>query len=739
MHWPTILTATVVLTTICTVCASAEPPARNYTIRTIDLTQETQRQVVIDREPGQYLGHPTTVLLEDNKTMLIVYPKGHGRGAIVMKRSTDTGLTWSDRLPVPENWATSKEVPTIYRVVDREGVKRLIMFSGLYPNRMAFSEDDGQTWSPLEPIHDFGGIVSMGDLVRLKDGRYMAFFHDDGRFYKGKMKKGPFFVYKTVSDDGGLTWSDPEIVVQHPKAHLCEPGVVRSPDGNQLAMLLRENSRKFNGFVTYSNDEGATWSDPVELPASLTGDRHKGRYAPDGRLVFVFRDTTHVSPTKGDFVAWVGTYDDIVAGREGQYRVRLLDNTKGGDCGYPGLELLPDGTFIATTYGHWTKGEEPYIMSSRFKLSELDDRASAAPKVSVPFVSGDDGYHTFRIPATIVTQAGTVLAFAEGRASRSDHAQNDIVLKRSTDGGRHWGPIQLVAEDGGNCLNNPLAVVVRETGRILFMYQRYPEGHHEMAVKPGHEGPLICRGFITVSDDDGLTWTTPKDITSMVKRPTGATSIAGGPGIGIQLRRGPHKGRILVPFNEGPKTEFRVYAVYSDDLGETWAYGDLVPEAPKGHGNELQFVELVDGSILLNSRSRGGDKRRLTAISKDGGITWSPLENDPTLVEPECMGSIIRYSDPLDGKRSRLAYAGPNSQSERENGTVWLSYDEGKTWPVSKTIQPWPYAYSCLTVLPDGMIGCLYETGFNESYERIDFARIPLEWLTDGADSGEGK
>jgi hypothetical protein len=349
---------------------------REYSIATIDLAQETQRQVVIDRESGQYLGHPTTVLLEDDETMIIVYPKGHGRGAIVMKRSTDTGLTWSERLPVPDNWATSLEVPTIYRVVDGAGIKRLIMFSGLYPNRMAVSEDDGVVWTPLEPIGDYGGIVAMSDLVRLKDGRHMAFFHDDGRFLKGEMKRGRFYVYKIISDDGGLTWSDPEIVTTHPEAHLCEPGVVRSPDGSQLAMLLRENSRQFNSFATFSDDEGATWSEPVELPAALTGDRHKGRYAPDGRLVFVFRDTTHVSPTKGDFVAWVGSYDDIVNGREGQYRIRLLDNTKGADCGYPGLELLPDGTFIATTYGHWIEGEEPFIMSVRFKLAELDAKAA---------------------------------------------------------------------------------------------------------------------------------------------------------------------------------------------------------------------------------------------------------------------------------------------------------------------------------------------------------------------------
>ena len=348
-----------------------------FSIPLVDLAEETHRQVLVDREPNQYLGHPTTVLLDDQQTIITVYPKGHGRGAVVMKKSHDGGLTWSDRLPVPENWSTSQEVPTLYPVIDRRGTKRLIMFSGLYPIRMAVSEDEGDTWSPLESIGDFGGIVVMADLIRLRDGRHMAFFHDDGRFINGREEeRGQFYVYKTVSSDGGLTWSRPEVVVTHPVAHLCEPGVIRSPDGQQLAMLLRENSRQFNSFVTFSDDEGATWSTPKEVTGALTGDRHQAVYGPDGRLFISFRDRTHVSPTWGDWVGWVGTYEDIVHGREGQYRVRIMDNLEGADTAYPGVEILPDGTVVATTYGHWTPNESPYIMSVRFTFDELDGKAS---------------------------------------------------------------------------------------------------------------------------------------------------------------------------------------------------------------------------------------------------------------------------------------------------------------------------------------------------------------------------
>lgn len=352
--------------------ALVERPPRGFTVPVIDLASDRSRQVVVDREPGQYLGHPTTVLLEDGRTMIAVYPKGHGRGAIVMKRSDDGGKTWSDRLPVPESWATSKETPTIYRVIDKDGKRRLIIFSGLYPIRSTLSEDDGRTWTELEPIGDFGGIVAMSSLVRRANGDYMALFHDDGRFLANGGRATSFTVFKTISKDGGLTWGSPVPIARHPDAHLCEPGAVRSPDGHTIAVLLRENSRRHNSFVIYSDDEGETWSEPEELPGALTGDRHTAHYAPDGRLVISFRDRGLASPTWGDWAAWVGRFEDIVHGREGQYRLRLMDNHKDADCAYPAVDVLPDGTFVTTTYGHWTPGEPPWIASVRFRLADID-------------------------------------------------------------------------------------------------------------------------------------------------------------------------------------------------------------------------------------------------------------------------------------------------------------------------------------------------------------------------------
>ena len=197
----------------------------------------------------------------------------------------------------------------------------------------------------------------MSSVERLANGDYMALFHDDGRFMRARGERnGPFIVYKTISTDGGLTWGAPVAIASLPNVDLCEPGLIRSPDGRTIAVLLRENRRVGNSYVIFSRDEGVTWSIPRELPVALTGDRHVARYAPDGRLFVTFRDMATGSPTKGDWVGWVGTFDDIVAGRPGQYRVRIMDNRDSWDAAYAGLELLPDGTFVTTTYGHWTVG-----------------------------------------------------------------------------------------------------------------------------------------------------------------------------------------------------------------------------------------------------------------------------------------------------------------------------------------------------------------------------------------------
>ncbi|MBT5136088.1 MAG: hypothetical protein HOM36_00885 [Phycisphaerae bacterium] len=344
-------------------------------VQQVDLADDAIRQVTVDKEAGQYLGHPTTVLLDDGKTVLCVYPKGHGKGQLVMKKSTDSGHTWSDRLPVPASWSTSKETPHMYQVTDASGVKRLILFSSLYPIRMSMSEDEGETWSELEPIGEYGGIVGMADILETGNGSYTTFFHDDGRFIADSGKAtGLFYVYAVDSTDGGLTWGEPRVVAHDPSVHLCEPGIVTSPDGSRIAMLLRENSRKKNSHICFSEDKGKTWSTPVEMNASLTGDRHQAVYDTDGRLFITFRDTNSQSPTAGDWVAWVGSFEDLENGGEGEYRLRLSDNQHSWDCAYPGVQCLPDGTIFTATYGHWDAGEQPYIRGVHLDLAFIENQ-----------------------------------------------------------------------------------------------------------------------------------------------------------------------------------------------------------------------------------------------------------------------------------------------------------------------------------------------------------------------------
>jgi hypothetical protein len=358
----------------------------------VDLSGDRKRITVVDREKGQYLGHVSTCLLDDGITILAVYPKGHGRGPIVYKKSNDGGRTWGERLPTPASWETSREVPTLHQMQGLDGKKRILLWSGLYPARNAISEDEGESWSELKKVGDWGGIVVMGSHLEMRTGRghYMCVFHDDGRFFsdRGKLANPvEFALYRTLTMDGGLSWSHPEVLQRDSAVHLCEPGLVRSPDGSQIAMLLRENARRKNSHIMFSDDEGKTWSKPRELPITLTGDRHTCRYTPDGRLVIVFRGRyaggNVIPSTDGDCVAWVGLYDDLVRGEPGQYLLRLLDNKVGHDTTYPGVEVLPDGngSIVVTTYGHWIKGEAPYILSTRFSTKELDARSEKHSKI----------------------------------------------------------------------------------------------------------------------------------------------------------------------------------------------------------------------------------------------------------------------------------------------------------------------------------------------------------------------
>ena len=358
--------------------------------------------------------------------------------------------------------------------------------------------------------------------------------------------------------------------------------------------------------------------------------------------------------------------------------------------------------------------------------------SGAEPLFSDVFVSGADGYVSIRIPAVVVSKKGTVLAFAEGRLKATDQAENDIILKRSTDAGTTWDKLQLIQDDGANSLNNPTAVVTT-SGRIILMYQRIPAHLKERSknTATGYQGDDIYRVLLVTSEDDGATWSAPKDVTRETKRPTLANTVASGPGIGIQLTRGDHKGRILIPFNEGPYHKWNNYAVFSDDDGATWKCGDnvpgvMVPDVKLGERsqvNEVQIAELSDGGIALNSRQFAGAKVRKISMSTDGGQTWSPVTDAPELTDPSCMASLLRYS--FDDAKGVMLYSGPDSKN-RANGTVRLSADDARSWPAKKVLWPGGFAYSVLTKLPDGRVGCLFEA---DNYQRCVFATFTTGWI----------
>jgi hypothetical protein len=365
------------------VCASGLPTLKSAEHPPVlDLSGDTSRQVVVAQgTPDIYQGHPTTVLLPDGKTMYCVWTYGHGGSCGPMKRSDDGGLTWSELLPVPENWATTRNCPAIYRLTDPQGVSRLIVYAGQGPGgtrqpdngtmQMSYSMDDGKTWSPMKSL-DLECVMPFCTIMPVDGGKRLIGLSNIRRPGETKDKKSNI-VTQSESLDGGLTWSPWRVLVDLGDLKPCEPEVVRSPDGKQLLCLMRENIRSNAGHYILSNDEGRNWTEVKDLPPSLHGDRHKAQYAADGRLVVVFRDMGAKSPTRNHFVAWVGRFEDILSGKDSGYKIKLLHSHARSDCGYPGLEVLPDGTFVATTYVKYRPGEDKHsVVSTRFHLNETD-------------------------------------------------------------------------------------------------------------------------------------------------------------------------------------------------------------------------------------------------------------------------------------------------------------------------------------------------------------------------------
>ena len=353
------------------------------------------------------------------------------------------------------------------------------------------------------------------------------------------------------------------------------------------------------------------------------------------------------------------------------------------------------------------------------------------------FSAGDDGYTCFRIPGICVTPGGIVLAHAEARRGRgSDWDDSDLVMRRSEDGGRTWetpGVLVRAADHGGGPMHNCNTLVDAEN-KVLHLV--YCTGY--------------ARAFHLVSHDDGATFSEAVEITATLERfrpeyDWGVLAI--GLPNGIRLR----SGRLLFPiWLSESRTQAhqpnRCGVIYSDDEGSTWQCGQLVGDVVPNL-NECCAIELDDGRVLLNMRNGAGVRRRVISISTDGSGPWATPWLDPALLEPTCQGTLFRYSSAAQG-RSRVLFSNPHNLAgpgrkgsrialRRRNLSVQLSYDECRTWPVRRVIEPGNSAYSALAVCPDGTILCAFERGRPGGTNTNDFlalARFNLAWLSEGRD-----
>ena len=408
----------------------------DYTIPEIDLStlpeelKGTKYEYLYDLyvidDSRDYMAHPDSVLLKDG-SILTVYPAGHGKGAVLNKVSADGGITWTGTIEnTPESWESSQETPTIYRLEFSDGREdKLILISAnpKWPNsstvggfECSISDDEGKTWTEfqrfysLEDENSVVPIVAMASLTRLKENgefvdKWMGFFHD-----------ADFYNYKTIltfDENGNMQWSVPEKYFSEHRGieqatNMCEVEVIRSDmgKGDELCLITRSNAKNVNTLISFSQDEGKTWSEPVEAPAALNGERHKAEYTPDGRLVISFRSIERGEKAENNaknrtdksrgwisegLVAWVGTYEDLKNGTEGQYRIKLAHTYVEGqtepeyyanaDTGYCGNVILPDGTVMICSYGKFspdkkTENGKEYktsICAKRIRLEDLDE------------------------------------------------------------------------------------------------------------------------------------------------------------------------------------------------------------------------------------------------------------------------------------------------------------------------------------------------------------------------------
>lgn len=362
------------------------------------------------------------------------------------------------------------------------------------------------------------------------------------------------------------------------------------------------------------------------------------------------------------------------------------------------------------------------------------EAAEGLDKPVLVFKSGEGDYPHFRIPTLTSSKKGTILAFAEGRFIKDDHGQNDIVLKRSTDGGKTWGELQVIHADKELVMVNPSAVAL-ENGRIVLLYETFPRHYHARAgrhhkMMPAGFGEHTQKLLARVSDDDGETWSKAIELQKTSRAGKNIIS-SGSPANAIQLKVGKYKGRILVPLfltermNHKDRT-WRNAVLYSDNNGNSWKLSETVPIKTTEAGNECLISETDEGHILMNSRSQHSHSR-LISRSTDGGKTWTAFEYSTELKNRPCNCGLLKFSY---GENNRTFFTYNNSTKHRRNGFVALSKDDGKTWAIKKQVIPGFFGYSQLTKVDNDTLGMIYEP-FESPREvwNLYFLNIPIKWI----------
>ena len=363
-------------------------------------------------------------------------------------------------------------------------------------------------------------------------------------------------------------------------------------------------------------------------------------------------------------------------------------------------------------------------------LAASEPLVSLTPEVSHDLFTGSgttfatDGIpHTFRIPSLVTTKNGTLLAIGDGRLNNNADvpARIDFYIKRSTDNGTTWGESIIISNTmyGGDACT----VVDKTTGRI-FIFYAYSQ-YKNIFQSDGNPNSDNCmRSRYIYSDDDGLTWSTPVDLTAALYK-AGDNSYWASGGTGIQLRNG----TLVIPIAIVRSGVIYGGIIYSTDHGATW---NRSQNNSYDKFDENTIVELNDGRIMVNSRNHYGNGTRLVTYTSDLGTTWEPYSFDATLIDPICQGNIMRYTSTLDGfEKDRILFSNPGNTSARVDGTLRISYDEGQTWAYSKLYQAGDSNYSCISILPDGKIGVLYEV----NHSLLRFKRFSLEDLTNNTDT----